>query len=164
MALSISPSPISLGQIQTEFGGVDPTAISEYYNGGTYITHNMNAIAPNVPSSGTIRFSNFYGSAKLFDVVFDMSRSSSNQNYFYFNSALGLVTATLGFNGTGTITLKVAKNVSYQITSNPNTAIRLNGNTIELEDFGDTDYNDLRATPGQGTISQVGSNFYYQLF
>ena len=72
MTLPVSFSPISLGQIQTEFGGVAPTTISEYYNGGTYVNHNVNAIAPNVPSSGTIKLSNFYGSAKLFDVVFDM--------------------------------------------------------------------------------------------
>jgi hypothetical protein len=164
-----SSGPISLGQIQTEFGGSNPISISEYYNGGPYIVtgtpngENDTAIAPNVPSSGPIKFSDFYGAAKLFDVTFSMSRSADNQNYFYFNSAVGIVTATLGFNGSGAITLKVVKNVSYQITSNPGTDIRLSGNTIELEDGVDTDYNDLRATPSQGTISQVGSNFYYLL-
>ena len=163
MVLPVSPNPISLGQIQTEFGGSNPISISEYYNGGPYITHTVNAYAPNVPSSGPIKFSDFYGAAKLFDVTFSISRDSDNQNYFYFNSAVGIVTATLNSNGNGSITLKVAKNVSYQITSNPNTDIRLSGNRIELEDFVDTDYNDLRATPSQGTISQVGSNFYYVL-
>lgn len=162
MALPVSPSRISLGQIQTEFGGVAPTKISEYYNGGTYVNHNVNAIAPNVPSSETIKLSNFYGSAKLFDVVFDMSRDANNQNSFYFSSALGLVTATLGFNGNGTITLKFVKNVDYQVTANVSN-IRLSGNTIQLEDFNDNDYNDLQATPRQGAISQIGSNFYYRL-
>jgi hypothetical protein len=158
-----SSGPISLGQIQTEFGGSNPISISEYYNGGPYVTNNVTAIAPNVPSSGPIKFSDFYGAAKLFDVTFSMSRDANNQNSFYFNSAVGIVTATLGFNGSGAITLKVVKNVSYQITSNPGTDIRLSGNTIELEDGVDTDYNDLRATPSQGVISQVGSNFYYLL-
>lgn len=158
-----SSGSISLSQIQTEFGGSNPISISEYYNGGIYVTHNVTAIAPNVPSSGPIKLSDFYGSAKLFDVTFSMSRNADNQNYFYFNSAVGIVTATLGFNGSGSITLKVVKNVSYQITSNPGTNLRLSGNTIELEDAGDNDYDDLRATPSQGTISQIGSNFYYLL-
>ena len=157
-----SSGPISLGQIQTEFGGSNPISISEYYNGGPYITHTVNALAPNVPSSGPIKFSDFYGAAKLFDVTFSMTRNADNQNYFYFSSALGTVTATLGSNGTGTITLKFVKNVSYQITANVSN-IRLSGNTIELEDAGDADYNDLRATPSQGTISKVGDNFYYLL-
>jgi hypothetical protein len=33
MVLPVSPNPISLGQIQTEFGGSNPIAISEYYRG-----------------------------------------------------------------------------------------------------------------------------------
>ena len=169
MVLPVSPNSISLGQIQTEFGGSDPISISEYYNGGSYIVtgttngENDTAIAPNVPSSGPIKFSDFYGAAKLFDVTFTMSRDAKNQNYFYFSSAVGIVTATLNSNGNGSITLKVAKNVSYQITSNPNTDIRLSGNRIELEDFGDTDYNDLRATPSQGVISEPVSNIFYYL-
>jgi hypothetical protein len=158
-----SSGPISLGQIQTEFGGSNPISISEYYNGGPYVTNNVTAIAPNVPSSGPIKFSDFYGAAKLFDVTFSMGRDADKQNYFNFNSAVGIVSATLGSNGDGSTTLKVAKNVSYQITSNPGTAIRLSGNTIELEDSTDADYNDLTATPGQGVISHVGSNFYYIL-
>jgi hypothetical protein len=170
MVLPVSPNPISLGQIQTEFGGSNPISISEYYNGGPYVTHTVTAIAPNVPSSGPIKFSDFYGAAKLFDVDFAISRSSSNINSFYFSSALGTVTASLSGSTqdqSTTITLKFVKGVSYQITANVS-KVRLSGNTIELEDIPDdqdpdNDYNDLRATPSQGTISQVGSNFYYLL-
>jgi hypothetical protein len=168
MVLPVSPNPISLGQIQTEFGGSDPISISEYYNGGPYITHTVNALAPNVPSSGPIKFSDFYGAAKLFDVNFAISRSAANVNSFYFSSALGTVTASLPgtdksqWEQNTSITLKVAKNVSYQITAN-GPKLRLSGNTIEFEDADDNDYNDLRATPSQGVIFQVGSNFYYIL-
>jgi len=42
--------PLSLGDIQTEFGGSPPTSISEYYNA-----------APGIPASGTIDFQVFYG-------------------------------------------------------------------------------------------------------
>ena len=160
MTLPSSNNPISLGQIQTEFGGSNPISISEYYNGGPYVTNNVTAIAPNVPSSGPIKFSDFYGAAKLFDVTFSMSRDANNQNSFSINSALGLVTATLNSNGSGSITLKFVKNVSYEITANVS-KVRLSGNTIQLEDGNDDDYNDLTATPSQGVISKVGSNFYY---
>lgn len=173
MVLPVSPNPISLGQIQTEFGGSNPISISEYYNGGSYITHTVNAIAPNVPSSGPIKFSDFYGAAKLFDVNFYISRDSNFNNKYYFNNAVG--TAEISLPGATlqntTITLKFVKNVSYQITALngegnvPN--LRLNGSTLEMEDdlsgTSDNDYNDLRITPLSGTISQVGSNFYYLL-
>lgn len=172
-----SSGPISLGQIQTEFGGSDPISISEYYNGGSYITNNVTAIAPNVPSSGPIKFSDFYGAAKLFDVVFNITRSSAQENKFYFANALGTVTVFLAgtdrsvWEQSTTITLKFVKGVSYQITAlafpsegSPYVpSLRLSGNTIQMEDFGDTDYNDLQATPNQGEISESGGNFYYLL-
>ena len=45
-----SSGPISLANVQTEFGGSNPISISEYYG-----------VASGVPSSGTISLSNFYG-------------------------------------------------------------------------------------------------------
>ena len=54
--------PISLGQIQTEFGGSNPISLSEYYYNGTYVkTTNSGKI----PSSGTNKLSNYYGAKKL---------------------------------------------------------------------------------------------------
>lgn len=53
---------ISLNDIQTEFGGSNPIALSEYYKGGSYVT--ANDYAPNVPASGAISLSNFYGAKK----------------------------------------------------------------------------------------------------
>jgi len=172
-----SSGPISLGQIQTEFGGSNPISISEYYNGGPYVTHTVNALAPNVPSSGPIKFSDFYGAAKLFDVNFAISRSSAQENKFYFANALGTVTVFLAgtdkskWEQSTTITLKFVKGVRYQISALafPSVgppyvpSLQLSGNTIQMEDFGDTDYNDLEATPNQGTISKDGDNFYYLL-
>jgi hypothetical protein len=159
-----SSGPISLGQIQTEFGGSNPISISEYYNGGIYVSNSITAIAPNVPSGGPISFSNFYGSTKLFDVTFDVSRSSDYYNEFYFTTALGTVTVGLAGaeNQSATVTVKFIKNVDYQVTANVSN-VRLSGNTIQLEDSIDNDYNDLQATPRQGIIFQVGPNFYYRL-
>lgn len=53
---------ITLAQIQTEFGGANPISLSEYYKGGAYVS--VSDTAPNVPTSGTISMSMFYGAAK----------------------------------------------------------------------------------------------------
>ena len=53
--------PISLTDIQTEFGGSNPVSLSEYYKGGAYV--DFNDFAPNVPTSGSISLSDFYGAA-----------------------------------------------------------------------------------------------------
>ena len=48
---------ISLSQIQSEFGGSNPIALSEYYRNGSYVNSN----ASSIPTSGQIKFSDFYG-------------------------------------------------------------------------------------------------------
>ena len=53
-----SSGPISLDDIQTEFGGTNPIAISEYYGAAT-----------GVPASGTISISDFYGTSAGFPPV-----------------------------------------------------------------------------------------------
>lgn len=57
MALPNS-GPISLANVQTEFGGSNPISLSEYYSA-----------ASGVPSSGTIRLSDFYGTSSLPPIV-----------------------------------------------------------------------------------------------
>lgn len=57
-----SSGTITLAQIQTEFGGANPIGLNEYYKGGAYVTTSDNA--PNVPTSGTISLSNFWGASK----------------------------------------------------------------------------------------------------
>lgn len=56
MALQ-SSGPISLNDIQNEFGGSNPISISEYYGVDT------------VPASGTISLSDFYGTKSSTDIV-----------------------------------------------------------------------------------------------
>ena len=59
-----STGPISLSQVQTEFGGSNPISLSEYYYNGSYITGNNTS----VPSSGTISMSNMRGRYKAYYV------------------------------------------------------------------------------------------------
>lgn len=64
-----SSGAISLSDIQTEFGGVNPIGINEYYAGGTYVLAGTvgypGGVSTSIPSSGAISFSNFYGASAL---------------------------------------------------------------------------------------------------
>jgi len=65
MALQTSGA-ISLAQVQAEFGGSHPISMSEYYQGGAYVPTTASfgkdsSINSNIPASGVIRMSNFYG-------------------------------------------------------------------------------------------------------
>jgi excinuclease UvrABC helicase subunit UvrB len=65
MALQTSGA-ISLAQVQAEFGGSHPISMSEYYQGGAYVPTTVSfgkdsSINSNIPASGVIRMSNFYG-------------------------------------------------------------------------------------------------------
>ena len=89
--------PISLNDVQTEFGGSNPIGINEYYG-----------VAGGVPSSGTISLADFYGtSAFSGDVVFVKSVTSSNSSANYvaypFSSVTGFGTkyANPSFSGHG---------------------------------------------------------------
>lgn len=60
MALQVS-GPISMQDIVNEFGGVAPHSLSEYYRGGAYVGD----ANTNVPVSGAIKLSDFYGAAAV---------------------------------------------------------------------------------------------------
>lgn len=66
MPVPTIPSAISLGNIQTEFTGSNPIAISEYYAGaGLVVSGTANATSVQIPSSGAIGFSNFSGAERI---------------------------------------------------------------------------------------------------
>ena len=65
-----SSGPLSLADIQTEFGGSNPISLSEYYAGGAYVPAGTSGTNGPVPSSGTISISNFYGTSAQY-VAFD---------------------------------------------------------------------------------------------
>jgi hypothetical protein len=56
--------PLSLNDIQTEFGGTNPISLSEYYAGGANVPAGTSGTFGAVPSSGTISIQNFYGTSK----------------------------------------------------------------------------------------------------
>lgn len=99
MALQASGT-ISLANVQTEFGGVNPISISEYYGK-----------AAGIPASGTISLSHFYGKSNgvltLLEVVFNDSGtftvpSNAINNTFY-----------VGCTGGGGASMSIARNNEY---------------------------------------------------
>lgn len=64
-----SSGPLTLADIQAEFGGSNPISLSEYYRGGLYVTANNT----NVPTSGVIQLNNFYGAVKQFSFTISSS-------------------------------------------------------------------------------------------
>jgi hypothetical protein len=87
MALQASGA-ISLANIQTEFGGSNPISLSEYYRNGAYVGGG----APNVPTSGTIDFADFYGAQAA--IILTISSNASNQNILTLATAAGYTAGT----------------------------------------------------------------------
>ena len=65
-----SSGPLTLTDIQTEFGGATPTSLNEYYAGGSYVPSGTSGTYGAVPSSGQISLQNFYGTSAGFAVSY----------------------------------------------------------------------------------------------
>jgi len=57
--------PLSLADIQTEFGGANPISLNEYYAGGAFVPAGTSGTNGPVPSSGAISISSFYGTSAI---------------------------------------------------------------------------------------------------
>jgi hypothetical protein len=97
MALQ-SSGVIALSDIQTEFGGSNPISLSEYYRGGAYTTSNNT----NVPTSGAISLSNFYGATNQFAFTISSSVQEANLRTLALNA---------GWDGVSPVVATVASNV-----------------------------------------------------
>lgn len=94
MALPVS-GPLSLSQIQGEFGGSNPISLSEYYRGGGLVTPNNT----NVPTSGAISISNFYGATKQFAFTIGSNQTNADLRTLAINAGWDQsapVVATIG--------------------------------------------------------------------
>lgn len=85
MTLPTSGS-LSLSQIQTECGGVNPISLSEYYKGGPYIGA---ASTSKVPSSGAISISQFQGVTGDVGISFATGTPSKSGNITLAANAVG---------------------------------------------------------------------------
>ena len=93
--------PISLVDIQTEFGGPTPITLENYYRGGAYVLDTD--YAPNVPVSGPISLSDFYGSKRTGLTTVSFNNVGSNFIILpeTFSGNLTIVTMTGGGGGGG---------------------------------------------------------------
>ena len=89
-----SSGPLSLNDIQTEFGGTNPISLSEYYAGGANVPAGTTGTFGAVPSSGTISIRNFYGTSKI---VYRLD--SGTYSDFAFAPLDAQTTLTVGSNG-----------------------------------------------------------------
>ena len=92
MALPTS-GPISLNDIQTEFGGANPISLSEYYAGGFIVPAGTSGTNGAVPSSGQISLSNFYGTALTASItnLYISSIGFGTQYGYYFVTGGGKI-------------------------------------------------------------------------
>jgi hypothetical protein len=79
MAIPLS-GPLSLTNIQTEFGGTNPIGLSEYYRNGGLVP-NAPQNAP-IPTSGAISIGNFYGSTNRIPIAITLSASAYNYDVY----------------------------------------------------------------------------------
>ena len=184
MVLPAAYAPISLGQIQGEFGGDAPIYLGgEYYRGGAYTTNNNT----NVPTGGAIALSQFYSAFYAVLVGYDYYREPGTQlTTTLYLSAPGLPTIAITTGGVGFFSNSsyFAVSVSYTITASSQagpgslrqgeeniydeTGENVIGtyplNELYVEDASDGDYADFQWFPYEGTINnQGGGNFTYMV-
>ena len=95
----------------------------------------------------------------LQDVTFSVGREAAFSNTITFvkESGTGPDRITFGPNS-GTVVVRLGFGAVYTresvlVNGAPRGKVRLNGNTLELEDSGDDDYNDLTVTPDKGRFT-----------
>jgi hypothetical protein len=89
-----SSGPLTLAQIQTEFGGSNPISLSEYYAGGAYVPVGTSGTYGAVPSSGAISIRNFYGTSAILDtqtVTVGALYSKFGSNFGYYSGSYGSI-------------------------------------------------------------------------
>jgi hypothetical protein len=125
MTLPLSGNSISLSNIALEFSDSSPYRLSEFYRGGDLVPSAPPTTA-NIPTSGTIRFSNFYGAAVAGRISLTLEvRSSPTGNYVNSFDVYDL------FQSNTTIFPQYA-NGTTDLTVNVQSGIIVRGNTSPL--------------------------------
>jgi len=104
-----SSGPLTLANIQTEFGGSNPISLNEYYAGGAYVPAGTTGTYGAVPSSGTISIQNFYGTSNVVISITNQTISdldASAAYAYYFLTAGGQVAQSTQAGGTGPTNLE----------------------------------------------------------
>jgi hypothetical protein len=89
-----SSGPLTLADIQGEFGGSNPISLSEYYAGGGLVPAGTSGTYGAVPSSGAIGIRNFYGTSAGIVTISNQTVSDTDfgsAQAYYFVTAGGQV-------------------------------------------------------------------------
>jgi len=122
MAMPAASGSISLGAIQTEFGGANPIAINEYYKGGTYVLNTDTT--GNIPASGQIKFSDFWSTAKVLKTTTRFYPSATGSTVLGWSNptrSYGLDGSTATGSSTTTLTRQLTL-MGYNMSSIPSGA------------------------------------------
>lgn len=133
MALPTS-GPLTLQNIQTEFGGNNPISLNAYYAGGSRVPAGTTGTNGAVPTSGAISVNNFYGTTNVAQIVI-----SSNTKNFNLLTALE---ETMFVNGSA---------IPIQVTINSNVYVWSDDTTKAAFDTG--------AITGSGTITITNNGY-----
>ena len=89
-------------------------------------------------------------------VTWTIGREAAFNNTIVFKreSGTGPERITWGPNS-GTLTSSIAPGSVYTLESRTGVALRLSGNTLQLEDLTDNDFNDLTVTPSRGSFTSA---------
>lgn len=90
-----SSGAISITDVRLMFGGASPHSLSEYYKNGAYVL--STDTAPNVPTSGAISLSNFYGAEIVESYVTTVTAGTAFDRSY--NSAQSSASVSVELNG-----------------------------------------------------------------
>lgn len=142
-----SSGPISLGNMKTEFGGNASPKLSDYYRGGGF------NIDPNekVPTSGTIKFSDLYGTSQSHIVT-----NSEVVLAYTANKRNTTETQKLIINGTEIKTMPLDFQTYYGISEYITITNKANLPIVQIDDMTFTPGTTGMYTVKDGTKSAIG--------
>lgn len=144
-----SSGPISLANIQTEFGGSNPIGLNEYYRGGGLVPASVTA----VPASGGISLSNFYGTSNVPAGVVKLTSVNVINTVDYPANTASLSGIALERSGKLQAYANQFAGIWFEITPTDE--------WLNPESLADADNYECRATITSGSVSYSYFNFAY---
>jgi hypothetical protein len=112
--------PLTLAQIQGEFGGSNPIGLNEYYRGGAYVPNASTTAS--IPTSGAIAISNFYGTSNRVNVSYTFSANTAD-------ASINLASLSGYVAGISDITITINSGIYVWASSGSNAGLTFSGGT-----------------------------------
>ncbi len=115
-----SSGPLKASEIRTEFGGSGSFSLSDYYAGGPNVPIGAEGDGGPIPTSGTIKFSDFYGASNLSVEVKTLQPDNVSTIRGFIDNVIGVLTPNETLNGVQIISI-------YKDTAPGRVRVELNG-------------------------------------